>query len=162
MFVGRVANLTKEIPGRTKCQFRNRCWEGCPFGGYFSTQSSTLPAAIATGNLTVRPWSIVTKLIYDKDSKKAKGVEVLDAETNKTYEFYSKIVFVNASALNSTWILMNTATDIWPEGLGSSSGELGNNVMDHHYMLGASGTIEGFEDKFYYGRRANGFIFRVL
>lgn len=157
MFVGRVANLTKEIPGRTKCQFRNRCWEGCPFGGYFSTQSSTLPAAIATGNLTVRPWSIVTKLIYDKDLKKAKGVEVLDAETNKTYEFYSKIVFVNASALNSAWILMNTATDIWPDGLGSSSGELGHNVMDHHYMLGASGTIEGFEDKYYFGRRANGF-----
>jgi len=157
MFIGRVANLTQDIPGRTKCQFRNRCWEGCPFGGYFSTQSSTLPAAMATGNLTVRPWSIVTKLIYDKDSKKAKGVEVLDAETNKTYEFYSKIVFVNASALNSAWILMNTATDIWPDGLGSASGELGHNVMDHHYMLGASGLVEGFEDKYYYGRRANGF-----
>jgi choline dehydrogenase-like flavoprotein len=157
MFVGRVANLTKEIPGRTKCQFRNRCWEGCPFGGYFSTQSSTLPAALATGNLTVRPWSIVTKIIYDKDTRKATGVEVLDAETNTTYEFYSKIVFLNASALNSAWVLMNSATDIWPDGLGSSSGELGHNIMDHHYMLGAQGTIEGFEDKYYYGRRANGF-----
>ncbi|MES1217139.1 MAG: GMC family oxidoreductase [Bacteroidota bacterium] len=157
MFIGRVANLTQAIPGRTKCQFRNRCWEGCPFGGYFSTQSSTLPAALKTGNLTVRPWSIVTKLIYDKDTKKAKGVEVLDGETNKTYEFFSKVVFVNASALNSTWVLMNTATDIWPGGLGSSSGELGHNVMDHHYMLGASGSVEGFEDQYYYGRRANGF-----
>jgi choline dehydrogenase-like flavoprotein len=157
MFIGRVANLTQAIPGRTKCQFRNRCWEGCPFGGYFSTQSSTLPAALKTGNLTVRPWSIVTKLIYDKDSKKAKGVEVLDGETSKTYEFYSKIVFLNASSLNSSWVLMNTATDIWPEGLGSSSGELGHNVMDHHYMLGASGTVEGYEDKYYFGRRANGF-----
>lgn len=157
MFIGRVANLTQAIPGRTQCQFRNRCWEGCPFGGYFSTQSSTLPAALKTGNLTVRPWSIVTKLIYDKDSKKAKGVEVLDGETNKTYEFYSKIVFLNASSLNSTWVLMNTATDIWPDGLGSSSGELGHNVMDHHYMLGASGTVEGYEDKYYSGRRANGF-----
>ncbi|NNV54951.1 GMC oxidoreductase [Limnovirga soli] len=157
MFVGRVANLTQEIPGRTKCQFRNRCWEGCPFGGYFSTQSSTLPAALATGNLTVRPWSIVTKIIYDKDTRKATGVEVLDAETNTTYEFYSKIVFLNASALNSAWVLMNSATDIWPDGLGSSSGELGHNIMDHHYMLGAQGTIEGFEDKYYYGRRANGF-----
>ena len=157
MIIGRVANLTQEIPNRTKCQFRNRCWEGCPFGGYFSTQSSTLPAAMKTGKLVVRPWSIVTKLIYDKDSKKAKGVEVLDAETNKTYEFYSKIVFVNASSLNSSWILMNTATDVWPDGLGSSSGELGHNVMDHHYMLGAAGSIEGFEDKYYYGRRANGF-----
>jgi choline dehydrogenase-like flavoprotein len=157
MFIGRVANLTQAIPGRTQCQFRNRCWEGCPFGGYFSTQSSTLPAALKTGNLTVRPWSIVTKLIYDKDSKKAKGVEVLDGETNKTYEFYSKIVFLNASSLNSTWVLMNTATDVWPGGLGSSSDELGHNVMDHHYMLGASGTIDGYEDKYYFGRRANGF-----
>jgi choline dehydrogenase-like flavoprotein len=157
MFIGRVANLTQAIPGRTKCQFRNRCWEGCPFGGYFSTQSSTLPAAEATGNLTVRPWSIVTRIIYDKDSKKAKGVEVLDAETNKTIEYYSKIVFLNASALNSTWVLMNSATDIWPGGLGSSSGALGHNVMDHHYMLGAGGMIEGYEDKYYFGRRPNGF-----
>lgn len=157
MFIGRVANLTAPIPGRTQCQFRNRCWEGCPFGGYFSTQSSTLPAAKATGNLTVRPWSIVTKILYDKDTRKAKGVEVLDAETNKTYEYYSKIVFLNASALNSAWILMNSATDIWPDGLGSSNGELGHNVMDHHYMLGAQGLVEGYEDKYYFGRRANGF-----
>ncbi|MEO6638316.1 MAG: GMC family oxidoreductase, partial [Ginsengibacter sp.] len=109
MIIGRVANLTAAIPGRTKCQFRNRCWEGCPFGGYFSTQSSTLPAATATGNLTVRPFSIVTRILYDKDTQEAKGVEVLDAETNKTYEYYSKIVFVNASALNSAWVLMNSA-----------------------------------------------------
>ena len=156
MIIGRVANLTQAIPGRTQCQFRNRCWEGCPFGGYFSTQSSTLPAATATGNLTVRPLSIVTRILYDKDSKKAKGVEVLDAETNTTYEFYAKIVFVCASALNSAWILMNSATDIWPDGLGSSSGELGHNIMDHHYNLGVSGTVEGYEDKYVYGRRANG------
>lgn len=157
MIIGRAANLTAPVPGRTQCQFRNRCWEGCPFGGYFSTQSSTLPAATATGNLTVRPWSIVTKILYDKDSKKAKGVEILDAENNKTYEYYSKIVFVNASALNSTWVLMNSATDVWPEGLGSSCGELGHNVMDHHYNLGASATVDGYEDKYYFGRRANGF-----
>jgi choline dehydrogenase-like flavoprotein len=157
MIIGRVANLTSPLQARTQCQYRNRCWEGCPFGGYFSTQSSTFPAASATGNLTVRPWSIVTKIIYDKNTKKATGVEVLDAETNKTYEFHSKILFLNASALNSAWVLMNSATDIWPEGLGSSSGELGHNVMDHHYMLGAQGTIEGFEDKTTYGRRANGF-----
>ncbi len=104
----------------------------------------------------MRPWSIVTKIIYDKDTQKAKGVEILDAENNRTYEFYSKIVFVNASALNSAWVLMNSATDTWPGGLGSSSGELGHNIMDHHYNLGASGTVEGFEDKYYYGRRANG------
>ena len=92
-----------------------------------------------TGKLTVRPWSIVTKIIYDKDSKKAKGVEILDAENNQTYTYYSKIVFVNASALNSAWVLMNSATDIWPDGLGSSCGELGHNIMDHHYNVGASG-----------------------
>lgn len=157
MIIGRVANLTAPLQARTQCQYRNRCWEGCPFGGYFSTQSSTLPAATATGNLTVRPWSIVTKINYDKNTKKATGVEVLDAETNKTYEFHSKILFLNASTLNSAWVLMNSATDIWPDGLGSSSGELGHNIMDHHYMLGAQGTLEGFEDKTTYGRRANGF-----
>jgi choline dehydrogenase-like flavoprotein len=156
MIIGRVANLTAPLQSRTACQFRNRCWEGCPFGAYFSTQSSTLPAATATGNLTVRPFSIVTKIIYDKDTKKAKGVEVLDAENNNTYEYFSKIVFVNASALNSAWVLMNSATEIWPDGLGSSSGELGHNIMDHHYNLGASGKVEGFEDKYIYGRRANG------
>ena len=157
LIIGRVANLTQAIPGRTACQFRNRCWEGCPFGGYFSTQSSTLPAAQKTNNLTVRPFSIVTKVIYDKDTKKAKGVEVLDAQTNKTYQFFSKIVFLCASSLNSTWVLFNSATDTWPEGLGSSSGELGHNVMDHHYNLGAQGKVEGYEEMYLYGRRANGF-----
>lgn len=157
LIIGRTANLTAPIQGRTQCQFRNRCWEGCPFGGYFSTQSSTLPAAVKTGNLTVRPWSIVTKVLYNKDTQKATGVEVLDAETNQTIEFKSKLVFLCASALNSTWVLFNSATDVWPGGLGSSSGELGHNVMDHHYNLGASGSVEGFEDKYYYGRRANGF-----
>jgi len=125
MIIGRVANITVPHEGRTNCQFRNKCWLGCPFGGYFSTQSATLPAAQKTGNLTLRPFSIVTKILYDKDKKKATGVEVLDAETNKTYTYNSKIVFVNASTLNSTWILMNSATDIWPDGLGSSSGQLG-------------------------------------
>jgi choline dehydrogenase-like flavoprotein len=156
MIIGRAANLTAPIAGRTQCQFRNRCWEGCPYGGYFSTQSSTLPAAMQTGNLTVRPWSIVTQIIYDKDTRKAKGIEVLDAESNKTYEFYSKIIFLNASALNSAWVLMNSSTGIWPGGLGSSSGELGHNIMDHHYNVGVSGTMDGYEDKYYYGRRPNG------
>ena len=154
---GRVANLTAAIPGRTRCQFRDRCWEGCPFGGYFSTQSSTLPAAMDTGNLTVRPWSIVTRIIYDKDKKKATGVEILDAQTNQTYRYNAKIIFLNASTLNSAWVLMNSATDVWEGGLGSSSGELGHNIMDHHYNLGASGSIEGFEDHYIYGRRPTGF-----
>lgn len=156
MIIGRTANITQAHEGRTACQFRNKCWHGCPFGAYFSTQSSTLPAAMKTGNLTLRPWSIVTKILYDKDKKRATGVEVLDAETNKTYEFKSKIIFLNASTLNSAWILMNSATDIWPDGLGSSSGELGHNIMDHHLGVGAGGRVEGFEDKYYFGRRANG------
>lgn len=156
MVIGRAANLTKALPGRTNCQYRSKCSLGCPFGGYFSTQSSTLPAAVATGNLTLRPFSIVTKILYDKDTKKAKGVEVLDAETNKTYEYFAKVIFLNASTLNSTWILMNSATDIWDGGLGSSSGELGHNLMDHHFRLGASGRMEGFEDKYYFGRRPTG------
>jgi choline dehydrogenase-like flavoprotein len=156
MIIGRTANITEPLPGRTNCQYRNKCWLGCPYGAYFSTQSSTLPAAVATGNLTLRPWSIVTKILYDKDTKKAKGVEVLDAETNKTYQYFAKIVFLNASTFNSAWILMNSATDIWPDGLGSSSGELGHNIMDHHLGVGASGTVDGYEDKYYYGRRANG------
>ena len=153
----RTANITVPHNERTNCQFRNRCWEGCPFGGYFSTQSSTLPAAMKTGNLTVRPLSLVTKVLYDKDKKKATGVEVLDTSDNKTYEFKSKIVFLCASSLNSTWLLFNSATDIWPEGLGSSSGELGYNVMDHHYNLGVAGDIDGFTDIQEYGRRPCGF-----
>jgi len=157
LIIGRSANLTVPLNNRTNCQYRNKCWLGCPFGAYFSTQSATLPAAEATGNLTLRPWSIVTKILYDKDKKKATGVEVLDAETMKTYEYYAKIIFLNASALNSTWILMNSATDIWPDGLGSSSGELGHNLMDHHLGVGASGIVEGYEDKYYNGRRPNGF-----
>ena len=156
MLIGRVANITTPLQSRTNCQYRNKCWLGCPFGGYFSTQSSTLPAAVATGNLTLRPFSIVTKILYDKDTKKARGVEVLDAETNKTYEYFAKIIFLNASTLNSTWILMNSATDVWDGGLGSSSGELGHNLMDHHFRTGASGVVEGFEDKYYFGRRPNG------
>lgn len=157
LIIGRTANLTQPIQNRVNCQYRNKCWLGCPFGGYFSTQSSTLPAAVATGNLTLRPFSIVTQILYDKDTKKAKGVEVLDAETNQTYQYFAKIIFLNASTFNSTWILMNSATDLWPDGLGSSSGELGRNIMDHHLGVGASGLVEGYDDKYYFGRRPNGF-----
>ena len=156
MIMGRSANITQPLKNRVNCQYRNKCWLGCPFGAYFSTQSSTLPAAVATGNLTLRPWSIVTKILYDKDTKKAKGVEVLDAETNNTYQYFAKVIFLNASTLNSAWVLMNSATDVWPDGLGSSSGELGHNLMDHHLGIGASGEVEGYDDKYTYGRRPNG------
>src|SRR5688572_26225242 len=156
--MGRTANITQPKPeqNRVNCQYRNKCWLGCPFGAYFSTQSATLPAAMKTGNLTLRPWSIVKEILYDKDTKKAKGVRIVDAQKNETIDYFSKIVFVNASAFNSAWVLMNSATDIWPDGLGSSSGELGHNVMDHHFRCGASGDVEGYDDKYYFGRRANG------
>lgn len=115
-----------------------------------STQSATLPVAMATGTLTVRPFSIVRQVIYDKDTKRAKGVEIIDAETNQTYEYTAKVIFLNASTFNSTWVLMNSATDVWEGGLGSSSGELGHNVMDHHFRVGAEGTAEGYEDRHFW------------
>ena len=157
MIIGRAANITQPHHDRTNCQYQNKCWLGCNFGAYFSTQSATLPAAVKTGNLTLRPFSIVTRILYDKDTKLATGVEIIDAETNMTYEYYAKVIFVCASSFNSTWILMNSATDIWEDGLGSSSGELGHNVMDHHFRCGAGGTVEGFDDRYYYGNRPNGF-----
>jgi choline dehydrogenase-like flavoprotein len=159
LIIGRTAHATVVLPDQDnrKCNFRDMCWNGCPFGGYFSTQSSTLPAATKTNNLTLRPFSIVTKVLYDKDKKKATGVEVLDAQTNQTVVYNSKIVFLCASAINSTWILMQSATDIWPEGLGSTSGELGHNLMDHHFRVGASGKVDGYLDKYYFGHRPTGF-----
>ncbi len=157
MIIGRVANLTVPHNGRNNCQYRNKCSLGCPFGAYFSTQSSTLPAAVKTGNLTLRPLSIVTRVLYDKDRKRASGVEVLDTETRQTYAYNARIVFLCASTLASAGVLMNSATDVWPDGLGSSSGELGHNLMDHHFRVGASGRVEGFEDRYVFGRRANGF-----
>ena len=156
MIMGRSANITQPLQARTNCQYRNKCWLGCPFGGYFSTQSSTLPAAMATGNLTLRPFSIVKEILYDKNTKKATGVRIIDAENNQTYDYFAKIIFVNASAINSAWILMNSAPDVWPGGLGSSSGELGHNLMDHHFRTGAGGKAEGYDDKYYFGRRPNG------
>ncbi len=157
MIIGRVANLTVPHNGRNNCQYRNKCDLGCPFGAYFSTQSSTLPAAVRTGNLTLRPLSIVTRILFDRDRRRATGVEVLDTETRQTTEFRSKVVFLCASAMASAWVLMNSATDVWPGGLGSSSGELGHNIIDHHFRAGAGGEVEGFEDRYVFGRRANGF-----
>ena len=151
----RTANLTQPLPGRGSCQYRDACWLGCPYGAYFSTQSSTLPAAVKTGRLTLRPFAIVNEVLYDKDRKRATGVRVLDAINNQTTDYKAKVVFLCASTLNSTWILLRSATDVWPGGLGSSSGELGHNLMDHHFRVGAQGKVEGLEDKYYYGFRPN-------
>jgi choline dehydrogenase-like flavoprotein len=151
----RTANLTQPLPGRSACQYRDACWLGCPFGAYFSTQSSTLPAAMKTGRLTLKPWAIVNEVLYDKDRKRATGVRVLDAISNQSTDYAAKVVFLCASTLNSTWLLLRSATDVWPGGLGSSSGELGHNLMDHHFRVGAEGRIPGMEDKYYYGRKPN-------
>ena len=154
---GRTANATQQLEGRNACQYRNACWLGCPYGAYFSTQSSTLPAAAKTGKMTLKPWAIVTEVLYDKDRKRATGVRVLDAVSEQTTDYKAKVVFLCASTLNSTWLLMRSATDVWPGGLGSSSGELGHNLMDHHFRIGAEGKLDGMEDKYYYGRRPTGF-----
>ena len=154
---GRTANATKQLPNRFPCQYRDACWLGCPYGGYFSTQSSTLPPATATKRLTLKPWSIVTEVLYDRDKKRATGVRVLDAVTEKVTDYNAKIIFVCASTINTAWLLMRSATDVWPGGLGSSSGELGHNLMDHHFRVGAEGRIDGLLDKYYFGRRPTGF-----
>ena len=156
MIIGRVANLSKGLNGRGPCQYRNLCDRGCPFTGYFSSNGVTLPAAKATGNLTLRPFSIVVDLIFDKDKKRARGIRIIDANTMKTEEYYAKIIFLNASTIGSTAILMNSVSDAHPEGLGNRSGALGRYLMDHHYHVGASGTYDGFQDSYFYGRRANG------
>lgn len=156
--MGRVANITQALPGqaRTVCQFRNLCSRGCPFGAYFSTQSSTLPAAMATGNLTLRPDSIVNSIIYDEKLGKATGVKVIDKNTKEMTEYYAKIFFVNGSTLGTTFVLLNSMSSRFPNGLGNDSGVLGKYLMDHHFRTGASGRAEGFDDKYYFGRRANG------
>tara|TARA_R110002167_G_scaffold108803_7_gene277726 strand:- start:5112 stop:6824 length:1713 start_codon:yes stop_codon:yes gene_type:complete len=155
---GRVAHITgtKEFDGRSKCQFRNRCIRGCPFGAYFSSLSSTLPAAERTGNMTLRPDSIVTEVIYDADTKKATGVKVIDRVTKEAFEFKAKVIFLCASSIASTSILMQSKSDRFPNGMGNDSDQLGRNIMDHHLGVGASGKFDGFEDKYYKGRKPNG------
>jgi choline dehydrogenase-like flavoprotein len=155
---GRVAHITsdKKYDGRSKCQYRNRCIRGCPFGGYFSSVSSTLPAAERTGNMTLRANSIVHEVIYDAATGKASGVKVIDRETKESMVFNAKIVFLCASAMASSAILMQSKSDRFPNGLGNDSDQLGRNIMDHQLGVGASGSFDGFEDKYYKGRKPNG------
>jgi choline dehydrogenase-like flavoprotein len=156
MIIGRVANLTRGWNGRGPCQYRNLCDRGCPFGGYFSSNSATLPVAASTGNLTLRPHSIVMEVMYDKEKKKAKGVRIIDENTNESTEYFAKIIFLNASTLGSTSILLNSVSDVFPNGMGNSSDQLGRNLMDHHYHVGAGGSYDGLKDKVIFGRRPNG------
>jgi choline dehydrogenase-like flavoprotein len=159
--VGRVAHLTKPQSwqtalGRTACQFRNMCMRGCPFGGYFSSQSATLPAAFKTKNLTLINNKIVSEVIYDEQKGKATGVRTIDQHTLEVKEYYAKVIFLNASAVPSASILMNSKSSRFQNGLGNQSDQLGRNIMDHHLGVGASGEFEGMEDQYYFGRRPNG------
>ncbi len=158
--IGRVAHITDpeaDIEGRGVCQHRNRCWRGCPFGGYFSSNSSTLPAAERTGNMTLRPNSIVYEVVYDDATQKATGVKVIDTETHEELFFKAKVIFLCASAMASVGILLQSKSDRFPNGLGNDSDALGRGIMDHHYKLGATAKVTGSLDKYYKGRRANGF-----
>jgi len=155
--LGRTTNLSVTHRG-TRCQARNLCRRGCPYGAFFSSNAVTLPDAAKTGNMTLRANSIVHEIIYDKESGKASGVRVIDALTRETFEYYAKVIFVCASTINSTWILMNSKSNEFPDGLGNSSGQLGHNVMDHHFRVGAYGTHDGYNDQYYKGRRPVGVI----
>lgn len=158
VIIGRVANLTAPVKGRGVCQYRNLCHRGCPYGAYFSTNASTLPAAFETGNLTLRPHALVNRVLYDEQKQKAIGVEIVDTETGQTEEFYARLIFLNAATLATTYILLNSISSRFPEGLGNDSGQLGRNLMDHHKLMGMGASVDGFEDQYYSGRRANGII----
>lgn len=163
---GRTAHLTvpmnsenfdhSNAGGRVQCLMRNRCMRGCPYGGYFSSLSSTLPAGLASGNLTIKTDSIVHEIMYDDSTGKATGVRVIDQNTKQSSEYYAKVVFLCASAMASAGILMQSKSARFPDGMGNDSGELGHNIMDHHLGVGAYAQVEGYEDKYYKGRRPSG------
>jgi choline dehydrogenase-like flavoprotein len=154
--IGRAANATAPVKGRGVCQYRNLCHRGCPYGAYFSTNASTLPAAFATGNLTLRPNALVNKVIVDDRTGKVTGVEIIDTQTSEVIEFYARIIFLNASTMSTAFILLNSTSRRFPNGLGNDSDQVGRNVMDHHKGAGADAKVDGFEDGYYSGRRPNG------
>ncbi|MDX1617710.1 MAG: GMC family oxidoreductase [Balneolaceae bacterium] len=154
--IGRAAILTQAHKGRGACHYCGPCPRGCSVGAYFSSLSSTLPDARATGNMTLRPNSIVHSIVYDRETGKASGVRVIDRVTKESLEFRGKIIFLCASAMGSTQILLNSTSPEFPEGLGNSSGVLGHYAMDHHFKMGANAEFPGFEDQYYFGNRPNG------
>lgn len=154
--ISRTANLSTSLLGRGPCQYRNLCNRGCPFGGYFSSNSTTIPAAVLTGNLTLRPFSVVHSIIYDEKTQKATGVRVIDTNTKQATEYFAKIIFVNAGTLNTALILLNSTSSRFPNGMGNDSGELGHNLMDHNYNARISGEHNGFQDQYFSGRRPTG------
>jgi choline dehydrogenase-like flavoprotein len=155
--IARAAVLTEPLPGREPCHYCGPCWRGCSTGSYFSSQSSTLPAAVATGKMTLRPLSVVHSVIYDESRDRAVGVRVIDAETKEQREYHARLIFLCGSTLGSTQILLNSRSPRFPDGLGSSSGALGHNLMDHHFKVGAEGDFEGYLDRYHRGNRPIGF-----
>ena len=161
MIIGRAAHLTETKPvhealGRSNCMYRNQCVRGCSFGGYFSTQSATLPAARNSGNLTLMNDKVVLRILHDEKTGRATGVEVVDQHTLEKTQYFARVVFACASTLGSTQILLNSASSAYPQGLGNSSGVMGHYLMDHNIGAVVVGQYSGFEDKYYKGRRPNG------
>lgn len=161
LIMGRCAHLSKPAQhhidqGRYQCMARNECQKGCSFGAYFSTQSSTLPAALKTNNLSIATNSIVHSVIYDDKTGRATGVRVIDSESMETRDYFAKVIFLCASTIGTTQIMLNSVSEAFPTGIANSSGALGHYLMDHLYGAGASGRIEGFEEEYYSGRRPTG------
>ena len=154
--IGRVANLSRAHQGRNACQYRDQCHRGCSFGAYFSSLSSTLPAAQKTGHLTVVADAIVHSVTYDERTDRATGVRVIDRNTKQDREYSARLVFLCASTLGSTQIMLNSKSNRFPDGIANSSGALGHYLMDHIFQVGANGNVAGHEDRYYYGRRPNG------
>ena len=153
VIIGRSANLTQPLNGRSQCQARDLCYRGCPWGAYFSSNSCTIPAAIATGNLTIRPYSLVNRVLYDEQKQIATGVEIIDTATKKEEQFFARIIFINASTVATSFILLNSTSHRFPNGLGNDSDQVGRNLMDHHKGISISADVPGMEDSYYYGRK---------
>ncbi|HVU56502.1 MAG TPA: GMC family oxidoreductase [Puia sp.] len=152
----RTTNLTRGWNGRGPCQYRNLCSRGCPFGGYFSSNAATLPAAAATGKLTLQPDSIVLEVLYDEQKNRASGVRVMNAHTREVTEYYAQVIFLNASTIATAALLLNSTSRRWPQGLGNSSDQVGRNLMDHFTGTGAEAEFDGMKDEYYFGRKPIG------
>jgi len=162
LIIGRVAHITQPTPeqlalGRGKCMHRDLCYRGCPFGAYFSANSATIPAAAKTKKMTLRADAVVESIIYDEKKQRAKGVRVIDKNTKEVTEYYAKVIFVTAACINTNLVLLNSKSARFPNGLGNDNGLLGTHVAFHNYRGRASGEYEGFQDKYYYGKRPNGY-----
>lgn len=156
MIIGRTATLTEPLAGRAPCHYCGPCERGCSTGSYYSTQSVALPAARASGNLTLKPDTLVASILYDDRSNRATGVHAIDTTTGEHLEYQARLIFVCASAMGTARILLNSKSPRFPNGLGNDSGTLGRYIIEHHARIGAVGQFEGFSDRYYRGNRPNG------